>query len=47
VHKFAYKFLAKGGEPMETIVAIGVAIGLSAACGFRVFVPPLAIGLLP
>ena len=31
---------------METIVAIGVAIGLSAACGFRVFLPPLAIGLL-
>lgn len=31
---------------METIVAIGLAVGLSAACGFRVFVPPLAIGLL-
>ena len=31
---------------METIVAVGVAIGLSAACGFRVFVPPLVIGLL-
>ena len=30
---------------MDTILAICVGIGLSAACGFRVFVPLLALGL--
>ena len=30
---------------METILSILVGIGLSAACGFRVFVPPLIISI--
>ncbi|BAZ44870.1 hypothetical protein NIES4102_18870 [Chondrocystis sp. NIES-4102] len=30
---------------METLVAISLGITLSAACGFRVFVPPLAMSL--
>ncbi len=31
---------------METVVSIGLGIGLSAACGFRVFVPLLAASIL-
>jgi len=30
---------------METLLSIGLGIGLSAACGFRVFVPLLIMGL--
>jgi hypothetical protein len=30
---------------METFLSIAVGLGLSAACGFRVFVPLLAVGL--
>jgi hypothetical protein len=29
----------------DTVVAISVGIGLAAACGFRVFVPTLVIGI--
>ena len=32
-------------DTWQVLMAIGVGIGLSAACGFRVFVPLLAIGL--
>ncbi len=31
--------------PSETILALIVGLGLSAACGFRVFVPPLIISI--
>lgn len=30
---------------METLLTIALGIGLAAACGFRIFVPPLVIGL--
>ncbi|MEP6573513.1 MAG: DUF4126 domain-containing protein [Gemmatimonadota bacterium] len=30
---------------MESLLSIGLGLGLSAACGFRVFVPLLALGL--
>lgn len=30
---------------METLVSVAVGLGLAAACGFRVFVPLLALGL--
>lgn len=30
---------------METVLSIGLGLGLSAACGFRVFVPLLALGI--
>jgi hypothetical protein len=30
---------------LETAMALCLGIGLSAACGFRVFVPPLALGI--
>jgi len=30
---------------METVLSIGLGLGLSAACGFRVFVPLLVIGI--
>src|SRR5512146_248311 len=33
-------------KAMETVVSIGLGIGLSAACGFRVFVPLLAASIL-
>ena len=34
-------------EPhMETLLGIAVGVGLSAACGFRVFVPLLVMNLL-
>lgn len=32
-------------EPMEAVVAIALGISLSAACGFRVFVPMLAMSI--
>jgi hypothetical protein len=31
---------------METLFAVAVGIGLSAACGFRVFVPLLVMNLM-
>ena len=30
---------------LETVIAISIGIGLAAACGFRVFVPTLIIGI--
>ncbi len=30
---------------LDTIVAVSIGIGLAAACGFRVFVPTLLIGI--
>jgi hypothetical protein len=30
---------------MDTLLSIGIGIGLSAACGFRIFVPPLIMSL--
>lgn len=30
---------------MDTLLSIGIGIGLSAACGFRIFVPPLVMSL--
>ena len=30
---------------MDTLLSIGLGVGLAAACGFRVFVPPLAMTL--
>jgi uncharacterized membrane protein YqaE (UPF0057 family) len=32
-------------DPMETILAVITGIGLSAACGFRIFVPLLALSI--
>ncbi|MDB6037280.1 MAG: hypothetical protein JWM99_1121, partial [Verrucomicrobiales bacterium] len=32
-------------SPVETILAVCIAIGLSAACGFRVFVPLLVMSI--
>src|SRR5512146_2904800 len=31
--------------PMETLLSIGIGLGLSAACGFRVFVPLLVASI--
>ncbi len=30
---------------MDTLLCIGIGIGLSAACGFRIFVPPLVMSI--
>lgn len=30
---------------MDTLLSIGIGIGLSAACGFRIFVPPLVMSI--
>ena len=30
---------------METLLSIGIGLGLSAACGFRIFVPPLVMSI--
>ena len=30
---------------METLISIAIGIGLSAACGFRIFVPPLVMSM--
>jgi len=32
-------------ETVDIVIAIGLGLGLAAACGFRVFVPPLVLGL--
>ena len=34
------------GDTMETLLGIAIGIGLSAACGFRVFVPLLVMNLM-
>ena len=30
---------------MDTLLSVGIGIGLSAACGFRIFVPPLVMSI--
>lgn len=34
-----------GAETLETLVSLAIGLGLSAACGFRVFVPLLALSI--